>query len=212
MIATGSEISDGHLCRGENDALATGLPVNPRCRGRRVRQPVQRDIVQHVVSVEQALGLTVVVVKNPGREPHRRVRQGVADRLRPRTHDGAVGPVLLEERVERIERRAFLLGKSRRRWPAAGEHHRHIGRYCRRQVDVDAEQSWRRLARHRAGDGGAPVAALGDIAGVAEALHQLRPGAGDAVGIPAGAVGLPEKPKPGIDGITKSKASSARPP
>ena len=43
----------------------------------------------------------------------------------------------------------------------------------------------RRLARHRAGDRGAPVAALGDIAGVAEALHQLRPGAGDALGIPA---------------------------
>ena len=32
---------------------------------------------------------------------------------------------------------------------------------------------------------GAHVAALGDIAGVAEAAHQLRPGARDAAGVPA---------------------------
>ena len=135
--------------------------------------------------VEQTFELAVVVVIYPGRKPHRRVRQGVADRLRPRSHDCAVRPVLLVERIERVERRAFLLGKSRRRRPAAGEHRGHIGRYRRRQVDVDAEQSCRRLARHRAGDGGAPVATLGDVAGVAEALHQLRPGAGDALRIPA---------------------------
>ena len=63
----------------------------------------------------------------------------------------------------------------------------HLGRHRRRQVDVDAEQSCGRLARHRAGDGSAPVAALGDIAGVAEALHQLRPGSRDVVGVPTGA-------------------------
>src|SRR6266581_2986268 len=62
-----------------------------------------------------------------------------------------------------------------------------IGRYRRRQVEVDAEQSRRRLARHRAGDGGTPVAALGDVAGVSEALHQLRPGSRDVVGVPTGA-------------------------
>ena len=41
------------------------------------------------------------------------------------------------------------------------------------------------LAAHRVGDGGALVAALGDVAGVAEATHQLRPGARDAAGVPA---------------------------
>ena len=39
-----------------------------------------------------------------------RMRQGVADRLRPRGHHHGVGPVLLVERVKRVERRAFLLG------------------------------------------------------------------------------------------------------
>ena len=158
VMATGSEISEVFCAADENNALAGGLPVDARSRGRCVGQPVQRDVVEHVVSVEQARGLAVVVVEDPGREPDRRVRQGVADRLRPRAHDGAVGPVLLEERVERVERRAFLLGESRRRGPAAGEHHGHVGRDRRRQVDVDAEQSrpapgapsrWRRASPSR---------------------------------------------------------------
>ena len=51
---------------------------------------------------------------------------------------------------------------------------------------MDAEQPLGCLAAHRVGDGGALVAALGDVAGVAEAAHQLRPGARDAAGVPAG--------------------------
>ena len=50
---------------------------------------------------------------------------------------------------------------------------------------MDAEQPLGCLAAHRVGDGGALVAALGDVAGVAEAAHQLRPGARDAAGVPA---------------------------
>jgi hypothetical protein len=38
---------------------------------------------------------------------------------------------------------------------------------------------------HRVGHGGALVAALGDVAGIAEPVHQLRPGARDPAGIPA---------------------------
>ena len=56
---------------------------------------------------------------------------------------------------------------------------------AREQVDVDAEQPLGRLAPHRVRDVGAHVAALGDVARVAEALHQLRPRAGDAAGLPA---------------------------
>ena len=50
---------------------------------------------------------------------------------------------------------------------------------------MDAEQPLGRLAAHRVGDGGAHVAALGDVAGVAEAVHQLRPRLRDAAGVPA---------------------------
>ena len=50
---------------------------------------------------------------------------------------------------------------------------------------MDAEQPLGRLAAHRVRDGGAHVAPLGDVARVAEAVHQLRPRAGDAAGLPA---------------------------
>src|SRR5262249_53182473 len=70
---------------------------------------------------------------------------------------------------------------------SAGERRSHFGRYRGRQVEVDAEQSCGRLARHRAGDGRAPVATLGDVASVPEALHQFRPGSGDVVRVPTGA-------------------------
>ena len=49
---------------------------------------------------------------------------------------------------------------------------------------MDAEQPLGGLARHRIGDAGTLVTALGDVAGVAEAAHQLRPGTGDAGGVP----------------------------
>ena len=50
---------------------------------------------------------------------------------------------------------------------------------------MDADQPLGCLAAHRVGDGGAHVAALGDVAGVAEAVHQLRPRLRDAAGVPA---------------------------
>src|SRR4051794_18114494 len=51
---------------------------------------------------------------------------------------------------------------------------------------MNAEQSCRSLARHRARDRRAPVAALRDITRVPQTLHQLRPGPRDAVGVPTG--------------------------
>jgi hypothetical protein len=62
-------INLGGLLRGrEEDALAAGLPLEPRRRGSAVRQPVQRDVVQEIVFGEQALGLAVVVVVHEGRK------------------------------------------------------------------------------------------------------------------------------------------------
>jgi hypothetical protein len=69
----------------------------------------------------------------------------------------------------------FLLGLRRLR----------AGQYRHEQVHVDAEQPFGCLPSHRVGDGGAHVAPLGDITGVAEAVHQLRPGLRDAADVPA---------------------------
>ena len=48
-----------------------------------------------------------------------------------------------------------------------------------------ADQTLDRLATHQVRDEGTHVAALGDVAGVAEAVHQLRPRACGAAGVPA---------------------------
>jgi hypothetical protein len=58
---------------------------------------------------------------------------------------------------------------------------------------VDAEQPVGCLAAHRVGDRGAHVAALGDVAGVAQAVRQLRPRLRDAAGVPADLGRLTEK-------------------
>ena len=50
---------------------------------------------------------------------------------------------------------------------------------------MDPDQPLGRLAAHRVGDGGADVAALGDVAGVAKAAHQLCPRLSDAADVPA---------------------------
>jgi hypothetical protein len=50
---------------------------------------------------------------------------------------------------------------------------------------VNARQPVRCLDRHRVGDGGADVTALGDVAGVAEPVHHLRPRSRGADWVPA---------------------------
>ena len=58
---------------------------------------------------------------------------------------------------------------------------------------MNAEQPVGCLAGHRVGDSGTLVAALGDIARVAEPAHQLRPRLADPAGVPAGLGRLPRE-------------------
>jgi hypothetical protein len=61
-------------------------------------------------------------------------------------------------------------------------------------VRVDAYKAVGRLTAHQVGDGGAHVAPLGDVARVAEAAHQLRPGLRDGPAFQPSSVGSLEKP------------------
>src|SRR5258707_11288925 len=76
---------DRHTFRSEQAKLA--FPIETSRRDRRIRQPVERDIVEDVVS-RQALGLTVenpcddrltarVVVEHPCRQAYRSIRPPV---------------------------------------------------------------------------------------------------------------------------------------
>ena len=65
---------------------------------------------------------------------------------------------------------------------------------------MDADQALGCLAAHRVGDAGADVAALGHVAGVAEAAHELGPGPCRPAQVPADLDRLAGEPVPGQGG------------
>jgi hypothetical protein len=79
---------------GRGSGASSAFPAHPRSRGRGVRQPAQRDVVEDPALGQAARGLPVdegagdllvavgVVVEHPGRQTGRRIRQGETDRLR----------------------------------------------------------------------------------------------------------------------------------
>ena len=71
------------------------------------------------------------------------------------------------------------------RGAGAEERRQDVDREGAEEVEVDAGQPIGGQTCHRVGDAGALVAALGDVAGVAEAAHELSPGLCRAVLIPA---------------------------
>ena len=112
------------------------------------------------------------------RRPGRRVNPA------GRSRSSAAGGLLEEIAVaaglhggDRVQRGTFGLGGFR--WRRADQRRLE-------QVEVDAKQPRRCLAAHLVADVGAQVAALGDVAGVAQAAHQLGPRPRDAAGVPAG--------------------------
>ena len=72
--------------------------------------------------------------------------------------------------------------------------HQELSRDSVEEVEVDADQPVRRLAAHRVGHARALVSALGDVARIAEPVHQLHPrGAIRPLSQPS-SVGSDEKP------------------
>ena len=176
----------GRTCCGLG---ASCFPVPPGGRGAAALQPVQRDVVDDVFRGQIAHGLAVderagdlvvavrVVVEYPCRQTYGCIQQGVADRLRPSGLLQEVAEAIRHERVDRVVRRAFLLGLLRQSV--------HESDCSDEQVYVDAEQPLGCLAAHRIRDSGSHIAPLGDVAYVAEAVHQLSPRARDAARLPA---------------------------
>ena len=80
---------------------------------------------------------------------------------------------------ELVERSPFFVGGWRRAQSYG------VAQRRREQVRVDADQAVESDAAHRVGDLRAHVAALRDVAGVAEPLHELVPGLADADRAPA---------------------------
>jgi hypothetical protein len=153
------------------------------------------DVVEDVVSREASrisgesardqLVAELVVIEHPGRQPDRRVRDGV-QRLRAVRHLVGIAHAGRKEVLQDLVGLLLIAGETVWLGTAGGERLRDLGRNGRRHVGVNAQQSFGRQQSQLLGDGIAPVAALGDVAGVPEALHQHDPGLCDADRVPTG--------------------------
>jgi hypothetical protein len=130
------------------------------------------------------------VVCHPGGQGDGGIEQRVADRLRAGRHFDEVAVSGLLEGGDLRGRGAFLVGV--RRHGAVQRRHE--------QVRVDADQTLGCLAAHHVGDAGADVAALGYVAGIAEAAHELAPGPCGAAQVPADLDRLGREAVPGQGG------------
>ena len=100
--------------------------------------------------------------------------------------------VLVEER-DMIERLPLLRRQVGRRASSGEGRCIDFWRNRTRHVRMDAEQSLRRVGSHQVDDERTPISTLCDEFFIAEAFHQHRPGAGDALGPPAGRAWLSRK-------------------
>ena len=116
-----------------------------------------------------------VVVQHPGGQGDRGIQQGIADGLGSGGLFQEVPEAGGAEAGQRVGGGVFLFGFG---WLGAGQG-------GDQEVEVDPGQPGGGLAAHGVGDRGADIAALGDIAAIAQAVHEGRPGVGDAGGVPA---------------------------
>src|SRR5260221_14749385 len=81
---------EGDVHRIEVAGVILILPVEPRRRGPRICEPVERDIVEHLIARERELGLAAAIspigklVIDPCSKPGRGIRQTIANGLRAR--------------------------------------------------------------------------------------------------------------------------------
>ena len=169
--------------------VAEALPVQPR-RGRGgAREPVERQRVQDPVLADRRarVGPGVELLADPGRETGGRVGQRVADRLRAGAVLGGVAGVVV-------------------RLPPRG------GGGRQRRHEVDAGDVLAILLPEARAHAGAPVRALGAVAGVTEPRHQRRPRAGDPRNAPArlGRLAAPAVARQGGDDAVEARLGEQR--
>jgi len=146
---------DGDVLRGEKGKLV--FPIQTSRRDRRVRQPVEGDVVENVIS-RKALGLAgkdarherltgFVVVEYPGRQADGRVRNPVK-RLWAVPHLEGVAKAVLIEKGEPIE--SMLLVGSETGWGRRTGKSRRVNVVWNRarHVGVNGEQFRRRQHAH----------------------------------------------------------------
>src|SRR5919106_2285967 len=101
-------------------------------------------------------------------------------------HLECVGHVCRPEDLQLLVEACFLVIKIGWRRAARQDRRSNVVSHRTWEVGVDAAQTRRCLCTHPISDLPTPIAALGNVAVVSQALHQFRPGTRDPLGTPAG--------------------------
>src|SRR5882672_8069257 len=157
------------------------LKVEARGGRGRVGEPIERDVVEHLVARDFPLRFVVAVgplaelFVDPRRLAGGRVRQRVTDGLRPGGLYLGVARFFVIERNQLSDGRFLPLVRFalERRWKQY------------RQIEMDRREPFHVLFGHPRRDARTPVAALREIVGVAQAPHQHRPCPRDSRQAPA---------------------------
>src|SRR5262245_32767844 len=178
------------------------VPVGPRRGGAGVREPIERDVVEDLISRKRLLNPVVrplgEFVVEKGEHADRRIRERIAQGLRPGIHHLGIAESFSIKVLEAGERNFFCVGKTRGYRISIADEPQDAWRYGAGHIDVDAQEALRCLDRHDLGYDRAPVATLTNVALVSQALHQLMPCARDMSGTPVGALRLAREAVAGI--------------
>src|SRR5262245_62112966 len=142
------------------------LEVDARGRRCGVREPVERDVVEHLLTREHRFRIAIVVgpgvkfLVDPGGLSRRGIGEGVTDRLRAGRQRKEVAETVGLKESKRIDG-ARLGGRQPLRMNLVWKYKWHI--------EMDGREARRPLLSQRCRDEGAPIAALRHIVSVAKA-------------------------------------------
>src|SRR6266436_424939 len=162
---------EGH----SREILSETLVIEPRRRRSSIGQPIERDVIQHVIERDGICGITLIVAPrlkllvDPHCLPNRRIGQTVPQCLRTRRLDGAISRSIARILAELSQRRLFC-GRIAAGW-------RWWWWKENRKIQMNGSKTRRPLLGHPARYASAPITALRNIVAVTQARHQRCPGA-----------------------------------
>src|SRR5262245_23152261 len=132
-----------------------GVPVGPRRRSAGVREPIERDVVEDLISRERALntliGPLAELIVEKGQHTDRRICERIAQGLRPGIHHFGIAEPFPIEVLETSEGNFFCVGEGRGRRISIANKPQDAWGHDARHIDVDAQEALRCLHRHYLG-------------------------------------------------------------
>ena len=165
--------SRGRIRAGRRGAVGSdGFEIEPHRGIDRAGYPIEHDVLKQVILGKRCFDIVATIapgpefLDDPGGQTGRRIRQPIGQRLRLGALDRLVAALM-----QIVVALPFLLGNFR--LGQAGQRIGHVGGAAQNEIEVQGDHPLGMKLGHRAGDRRTEVAALGEVAVIAQAFHQL---------------------------------------